>query len=47
MEYGEGKGYGKVIVFGEHFVVYDLPGIVMGPPFLYTTVRVKKKVVGI
>ena len=42
MEYGEGKGYGKVIVFGEHFVVYDLPGIVMGLPFLYTTVRVKK-----
>lgn len=24
---GEGKGYGKAIIFGEHFVVYGLPGI--------------------
>ena len=24
---GEGYGYGKVILFGEHFVVYGLPGI--------------------
>lgn len=25
---GEGHGFGKVILFGEHFVVYGLPGIV-------------------
>jgi len=25
---GEGYGFGKVILFGEHFVVYGLPGIV-------------------
>lgn len=25
---GHGKGFGKVILFGEHFVVYGLPGIV-------------------
>jgi mevalonate kinase len=25
---GEGSGYGKVILFGEHFVVYGVPGIV-------------------
>lgn len=25
---GEGKGYGKVILFGEHFVVYGVPSIV-------------------
>ncbi len=24
---GEGKGFGKTILFGEHFVVYGLPGI--------------------
>jgi mevalonate kinase len=26
----EGRGYGKVILFGEHFVVYHLPGIASG-----------------
>ncbi|MCW4023574.1 MAG: mevalonate kinase [Candidatus Bathyarchaeota archaeon] len=25
---GKGSGYGKVILFGEHFVVHDVPGIV-------------------
>jgi mevalonate kinase len=25
---GKGSGYGKVIIFGEHFVVYGVPGIV-------------------
>ena len=25
---GKGSGYGKVILFGEHFVVYGVPGIV-------------------
>lgn len=25
---GEGSGFGKVILFGEHFVVYGIPGIV-------------------
>ena len=27
---GKGKGYGKTILFGEHFVVYGLPGIASG-----------------
>ena len=27
---GEGKGFGKTILFGEHFVVYGLPGIASG-----------------
>src|SRR5271157_1215962 len=25
---GKGSGYGKVILFGEHFVVHGLPGVV-------------------
>ena len=25
---GSGSGFGKVILFGEHFVVHGLPGIV-------------------
>ena len=25
---GKGSGYGKVILFGEHFVVHGIPGIV-------------------
>ena len=25
---GKGSGYGKVILFGEHFVVHGMPGIV-------------------
>ena len=25
---GKGSGFGKVILFGEHFVVYGVPGIV-------------------
>ena len=27
MPKGKGAGFGKVILFGEHFVVYGLPGI--------------------
>jgi len=27
---GEGQGFGKTILFGEHFVVYGLPGIAAG-----------------
>ncbi len=27
---GKGSGFGKVILFGEHFVVYGVPGIVSG-----------------
>lgn len=34
------KGFGKIILFGEHFVVYGLPGIVVGLP-LYTTASVE------
>jgi mevalonate kinase len=30
MEKAIGKGYGKLILFGEHFVVYGLPGIASG-----------------
>ena len=26
----EGEGYGKLILFGEHFVVHGIPGIVAG-----------------
>ena len=25
---GKGSGYGKVILFGEHFVIHGIPGIV-------------------
>ena len=28
MNYGTGSGFGKTILFGEHFVVHNLPGIV-------------------
>ena len=27
---GSGSGFGKAILFGEHFVIYDVPGIVAG-----------------
>jgi len=30
MQDAKGRGYGKVILFGEHFVVYGLPGIASG-----------------
>ena len=37
---GTGKGYGKTILFGEHFVVYGLPSIVSGLG-AYTTAEVR------
>jgi len=37
---GTGKGYGKAILFGEHFVVYGLPSIVSALG-VYTTADVK------
>ena len=37
---GTGKGYGKTILFGEHFVVYGLPSIVSALG-AYTTAHVK------
>jgi mevalonate kinase len=37
---GSGKGYGKTILFGEHFVVYGLPSIVSALG-AYTTADVK------
>ena len=37
---GTGKGYGKTILFGEHFVVYGLPSIVSALG-AYTTADVK------
>jgi len=38
---GEGKGYGKVILFNEHFVVYGIPCIVSSID-RYTTCRVER-----
>ena len=35
------KGFGKVILFGEHFVVYNLPGIASGISD-YTTAAIRK-----
>jgi len=37
---GTGKGYGKTILFGEHFVVYGLPSIVSALG-VYTTADIK------
>ncbi len=37
-----GVGYGKVILFGEHFVVYGLPAIAAGIPSLRTVVEVSE-----
>lgn len=42
---GKGSGYGKVILFGEHFVVYGLPGIVSAIDS--TDAEVKKTAKGI
>ncbi|MBI5554179.1 MAG: mevalonate kinase [Candidatus Diapherotrites archaeon] len=39
-------GYAKAILFGEHFVVFGLPGIVAGLP-LHATARIKKNNQGI
>jgi len=41
---GEGSGYGKVILFGEHFVVYGLPAIALaiGSKTTATVTRVRE-----
>jgi mevalonate kinase len=38
---GEGKGFGKTILFGDHFVVYGLPGVAAGLSST-TTAKVEK-----
>ncbi len=43
---GKGSGYGKVILFGEHFVVHGIPGIVSAID-ASTDAEVKKAVKGI
>ncbi len=43
---GKGSGYGKVILFGEHFVVHGVPGIVSAIDST-TDAEVKKAVKGI
>ena len=43
---GKGSGYGKVILFGEHFVVHGLPGIVSAIDST-TDAEVKKAAKGI
>ena len=39
---GIGKGFAKVILFGEHFVVYGLPGLASGIKNLFIEANVKK-----
>ena len=43
---GKGSGYGKVILFGEHFVVHGVPGVVSATD-AKTDAEVKKSVKGI
>jgi mevalonate kinase len=43
---GKGSGYGKVILFGEHFVVHGAPGIVSAIDST-TDAEVKKAAKGI
>src|SRR4030065_1623627 len=43
---GKGSGYGKVILFGEHFVVHGVPGIVSATD-AKTDAEVKKIATGI
>src|SRR3990170_957486 len=43
---GKGSGYGKVILFGEHFVVHGVPGIVCATD-AKTDAEVKKTAKGI
>ena len=43
---GKGSGYGKVILFGEHFVVHGVPGIVSATD-AKTDAEVKKVATGI
>ena len=43
---GKGSGYGKVILFGEHFVVHGVPGIVSAIDST-TDAKVKKAGTGI
>ena len=37
---GKGSGFGKVILFGEHFVVHGVPGIVSA---IYSTANAEVK----
>ncbi len=39
---GIGKGFAKVILFGEHFVVYGLPGLASGVKNLFIEAKVRK-----
>ena len=39
---GSGKGFAKVILFGEHFVVYGLPGLASGIKNLFIEAKAKK-----
>ncbi len=41
-KFGEGIAFGKVILIGEHFVVYGLPAIASGLRSLKTHLRVRE-----
>ncbi len=43
MTQAKGRGYAKVILFGEHFVVINMPGIVAGLSNIYTELVIKNE----